>query len=215
MRSIGDIQAVLTRLAADPGEAVRAAADLPDLIASLEPPAMGIASRPHFERATEYTFPMVFEHVGEDQIIGPKPIVASFGDVWVRGMTATCFPLVDLPEGVVFEQRCDRIQRFRWDLGPEWRGLFDLEYEIDGKHGYIQDGFTDVMADARELTGDGQQMVPLDWVLQRDQVIQVKLRSKLADLALGPAADFTTFAELRYVVITFWAKDLAARERRR
>lgn len=213
MRSIEDLQGLLSRLSADPGEAVRSAADLSDLVASLEPPAMGIASRPHFERASEYAFPMVFEHVGADAIVGPKSIVASWGDVWVRGLTATCFPLIYLPEGATFAARADRLQRFRWDLGPEWRALFDLEYEIDGKHGFVSDGFADLQGDARELTGDGEAPVPLDWTLQRDQVIQVKLHSKLAELNLDAGGTFPTFAELRYVVVCFWAKDLSARGR--
>jgi hypothetical protein len=62
-----------------------------------------------------------------------------------------------------------------------------------------------VLASASLISGDGCFDAAKDWMLQKDQTIEVRIESTLGDLQLGVAA---TALILRYVVVTFWAEEL-------
>lgn len=212
MKSVEDVRAQLQRLADNPAEAVRSAADLAELVADLEPPALGVMARPHFERASAWSFPCIFEHVTDGKTPVSKRVIFSTGDVWIRGVTAVAYPSIVLPTIGDLGNALIAVEPFAEMLGPEWRGLFELEYQIDGQSGFITDGLGAEQGDGRLLTGDGHWMMPLDWVLQREQTLQVTPNARLAvqGLDVNAALDHLgLISELRYLVVTFWGEPVS------
>ena len=74
----------------------------------------------------------------------------------------------------------------------------------------MSDGQAEILQDALSITGDGQFSAAIDWRLQKDQTIEVRMRSKLLEIFAGQVQENGVFEDMqmRWVVITFWGEAL-------
>ena len=86
-----------------------------------------------------------------------------------------------------------------------------MNWRLDGRQGFISSGQSEILAPAVGLTGDGFWIAPMDWRLQKDQAIEVRVRSRMLDFLtanLDPAFVDDADRTLRWIVVTFWAEEM-------
>ena len=207
--SLADVVLVLERMKSNPAEAVQLSQLLPELIGNLTPPAAQLLSRPHFECASLWSPTAQFEFVaprGE----APTQNIRIQEDMWIRGVQCSVLP--GLARGATtvanWLQLFSYLQGLANVTGENGRGLVELAWRIDARQGFISSGTNEIFSIASLITGDGTWSAPLDWQLQKDQVIEVRLRSRILDY-LTPSQDLPEAAlALRWVNVTFWAEGL-------
>lgn len=208
--SIDDVRAVLRRMSDSAADAAQLAQLLPDMIARVPPPAAQLMSCPHFERATLWDYACSFENVAVEFEAPPENVRVQ-RDLWVRAIEVQVIPgigFAQTPTLAQLEARLELFQRTAQAYGQNLRGLVELNWRVDGAQGFVSIGTSETMAIASLLTGDGAFTAPVDWTLQKDQVIEVRCRSRLADLFPALADDVVTPGRLRWVVVGFWAEAL-------
>lgn len=200
MKALEQLRADLLRLSSDPGQAVRAAADLPELVQSCGPGAVEMDARAEFVRSSDWSLHCLFQNVESTaETYGPRDVTTTQGRVWVRGLVGVVYPWFDarlsLGNAAAYAQPLGEL------FGEQYRGLVELNYSVDGMVGFVEDGQTEVFAEGRTLLGTSEFAVPLDWVLEQNRVIQVQVRSRVPQLGLEPDIPL-----LRYVAITFYGQ---------
>lgn len=207
--SLGDVILILERMQANPAEAVQLSQLLPELIGNLTPPAAELLSRPHFECASLWSHTAQFEFVAP-RGDAPTQNIRLQEDTWIRGVQCSVLPGLD--RGVTtlanWLSLFAYLQGIANVTGENGRGLVELAWRIDARQGFISTGTNETFSIASLVTGDGTWMAPLDWQLQKDQVIEVRLRSRILDY-LPVSQDFPeTALALRWVNVTFWGEGL-------
>lgn len=203
---IQDAIALADRMATTPADAVAMSGALVDTLRALPPSAGALLSRPRFDRATLWTLGTTFENVpvGGQQ---PPQIIRCQHDVWIRSVHAQAYPLLEPFDGS-FNSLSLVVQLFRglvFTVGSNGRGLFKTNWRLDARQGFITSGQSEILAPAATITGDGRYPASKDWMLQKDQTLEIRVESLLGDYELGVA---DTALILRYLVVTFWAEEL-------
>ena len=203
--SIQDVIALADRMASTPADAVAMSGTLVDCIRALPPPSGALLSRPRFDRASLWTLGTTFENVAVG-VQQPPQIIRCQHDVWIRSVQAQAYPRLE-PFDANFNSLSLIVQLFRslvFTVGTNGRGLFKANWRLDARQGFITTGQSEVLAPAASITGDGRYPAPKDWMLQKDQTLEIRVESTLQDFELG-VADAALI--LRYLVVTFWAEE--------
>jgi hypothetical protein len=207
--SIDDAIALSTRMAQSPADSVSLAPQLVQVLQSLPPPAGQLLSRPAFERATLFTLGCSFENVPISAgSIGPQ-VIRCQHDVWIRGVQVQAYPSFFPITGQSLanvQQIANLFRQLRFSIGTNGRGLVQVNWRLDARQGFISRGSTgEILAPASLISGDGCFDAPKDWILQKDQTIEVRLQSLLDELGIN-TADANLI--LRWVTVCFWAEEL-------
>lgn len=211
--SLDEAIALADRIAANPAEGIKLADMLADTVDRLPPEAADILSRPFFERASLWTLATSFEGVLADGEAPPQTILCQH-DVWIRGVVAVSIPLIGLVSDPSIADLIEQLQLFRDGCatqGANNRGLFETNWRVDARQGFISQGQSEILGPAALVAGDGFWAAPLDWRLQKDQTIEVRVTSRMREFfpqTLGSTFPDNTFRILRWVVVAFWAEEL-------
>ena len=204
--SLDEAAALAERMAANPADAVSLAGKLQELIRNLPPERGELMSRTRFERSALWTLIASFENVDPAlPEIGPS-IVTCQHDVWIRGVQGIA--IWEVPEGAGGLSLLNELDAIA-QRTPNGLSLFEANWRINAKQGFISNGNSEVLAPAALDCGDGFFSAPLDWRLQKDDTIEVRIRSRMADFIpsdFAAAQVVTPF--LRWAVVTFWAEEL-------
>ena len=204
--SIAQVRQLAQQMANNPADAVALGAQLGSLIRDLPPDRATLLSRPHFERATLWVYGVSFENVEiASASEAPPQIIRLQHDIWLRGIEAQVILKHEDSETLEF------FKLAQLSFGTNNRAFVECNWRVDARQGFVSDGQAEILQDALSITGDGQFSAAIDWRLQKDQTIEVRLRSKLLEL-LGPAnvGEDGPFEDMRmrWAVITFWGEAL-------
>ncbi len=209
-RRIRQVVSELRAMAANPAAAASHAIQLPELVRRLPPDVDALATRAEYQRGISYSLPLLFEDVEPGVEVSARPIRLSLGDVWFRSMTAQAYPDVVLTDPEQGDIAFALGTAYRRAFLPGWRGSFEVSYQLDGRQGFVSGGTSEVFVSAASGTGYVGQPNPIDWRLQRSQVIRASIRFR-QDL-LPPFLEFPPVEpgaqplrlvpRLRYVTIT-------------
>jgi hypothetical protein len=198
------------RMIQNPADSVSLAGQLATMIANLPPPSGELLSRPHFERASLWTLGCTFENV-EVGAVPPPAVIQAQSDVWIRGVSAQAYPLIVADDQETFADFIAFYQALKNTEGTNGRPLFDVNWRIDGKQGFISGGATEVLSPATLVAGDGYWSAPLDWRLQKTQTIEVRVQSRMNQVlpvALSDVDD--TNRVIRYLSVAFWVEEISS-----
>lgn len=207
--TIDDVRLCASRMAANAADAIGLVPQFAELVGALQPSDSLLRSRPHFERGALWSYPALFEFL--DGTESPTIPLLAQTDLWVRGVVCTVitgFLTPDSGVGGLFQRAYSLTygSNARWTIEAKWR--------LDDKQGFIARGTSEIYAPAVLLTGDGECVAPLDWVIEKDQTIDVSVRSLVPQLA-GTLQQQTPLPPLRAVYVVFWGEDLSGRVRTR
>jgi hypothetical protein len=207
--TLDDAIALAERMAQNPADAVTLAGQLAELVQSLPPGRSELLSRPAFERASLWSLATSFENIALGAEVGPQ-IIRCQRDVWIRGVQIQAYvqPLADLVADYLAKLRV--LERTCRTTGDNWRGAIEANWRLDAKQGFISTGQAEILGRGTLVAGDGFWNAPLDWRLQKDQVIEVRVRNVLDRLIPVGASDVLVAADytIRWCVVSFWAEEL-------
>src|SRR6185503_17351952 len=211
--SYQDAIAVAQRMAQNPADSVSLVGQLVTLLANLPPPASELLSRPDFERASLWTLGTFFENVTATSS-PPLRVIEMQRDVWIRGVQAQAYPLFvetgQAPADALFEQ-LSFFRELREYASTNGRPLFEANWRLNGKQGFISSGSTEVFAPGAVIAGDGFFSAPMDWRLQKGETLEVRVQSRMSDILPANLAGVSDANRvLRLVTVTFWAEELTA-----
>jgi hypothetical protein len=202
--SLDEAAALAERMASNPADAVSLAGRLQELIRNLPPERSELVSRYRFDRSALWTLIASFENVAADLPETGPSIVTCQHDVWIRGVQAIgIWTIPDGAAGLTLSLELGQVAI----RTPNGLPLFEANWRINGKQGFISNGNSEVLGPAALDAGDGFFSAPLDWRLQKDDTIEVRIRSRLADFMPTDLAQ-TPVPTLRWVVVAFWAEEL-------
>lgn len=217
--SIAELRAVLSEAAQTPSQAAAMADLVPDLIRRLPPERAELATRDMFHLGTDTELLAVFQNVSPSTGTAnatPEVIEIPY-DIWIRGCAG--YALNQLPgpelEGVdlntiqgIAQGRGNALAQ----LGSGGRPFFEVNWRLDGKQGFVQRGASgEIFANATGVVGTGKHPAAMDWQLQKDQTIEVRIRN-IVDQFLPPAQPgFALTDELFLVVVVFYGLRLPLR----
>lgn len=203
--TIEDVRAVLQRMASNAADAAALAATLPDMISNVPPVSAQLLSRPHFERASLWSYVASFENVEFGHEAPPEVIRFQQPDLWVRGVEVTVIP--GLAAGATMDELAAslfQLQQASLAYGTNGRFLFECNWRLDDMQGFISTGISETLEVASLLAGDGSFSAALDWQLQKDQTIEVRVNSLVDRLfPINPTA-----LVLRWITVVFWVERL-------
>jgi hypothetical protein len=206
--TVQDVITVARRMAQNPADSVTLASQLADMIRALPPDAAEVLSRQKFERASLWTLGVSFENVLPNGEVPPQEIRIPH-DMWIRGVCAQAYWRLkgDDDTGSKIElQAFANVGVFR----PNGLGLFETNWRLDGKQGFISSGQSEILAPAALIAADGFFTAPMDWRLQKNQTIEVRLRSRMN--TIFPPTMASPFSDedriLRWVTVNFWTEEL-------
>ena len=203
--SLQEAIALAQRMASNPADSVTLAGQLVDVLSGLPPAAGELLSRPFFERASLWTLGCSFENVGPTDEPPPQ-VIRCQHDVWIRGIVGQAY----VRQGQPNQEPDDVIaslQFLRNMGGTNGRGLFEANFRLDGLQGFVSSGQSEILLPGTLLLGDGMWFAPMDWKLQKDQAIEVRLRSLVGELGLSAFLAPDPIL-LRWATINFWAEEL-------
>jgi len=205
-----ELRSLARQMADNPRDAVALASALADTARSLPPDRADVLSPIQFEPATLFTLGAVFENVPLDS--EPPPYVIELTrDSWVRSVSAIAYLSAQETQGDLADLAgaLQLIRAASASYGQNLRGLFETNWRIDSMQGFISRGAAgEVLAPAPIVTSDGFHWATMDWRLQTEQTIEVRIRSRRDRLQLPEGV--TAPDTLRYVVVTFWVEELGS-----
>lgn len=204
--TLDDVKLCASRMAANAADAVTLVSTFSDLISRLQPAESILRSRPHFERGALWSYPALFEFVNPFQE-PPMVVLKAQTDLWVRGVNATVIVGQIPPEGMEIAPILFYVLSKTY--GSNSRYLVECKWRLDSAQGFISRGTSETYAPAPLITGDGEFNAPLDWVIEKDQTIEVNVRSLVAPI-FGSSSNIPKdeLPSLRAVYITFWGEDM-------
>lgn len=208
--TLSELRHTLQSAAQTPSQAAAMADLLPDMIRRLPPERGQLASRTKFSLGSDSILQAQFDDVetsGGNSISSPEVIEVDH-DTWIRGCSA--YAVVQLPGGeeqvplLAFDLIRLTTERIAAKQAACGRWTFDVNWRLDGKQGFVQRGASgEVLAPANLVTGTGQYIAPMDWRLQKDQTISVRIRNNLGDFLNIPLIGETTPA-IKLIVVAFY-----------
>ena len=205
--------ALAGRMASNPVEATTHAQLLVDILERLPPDSAELLSRYYFERASLWTLGVSFENVSPTGEAPAQNILCQH-DVWIRGVVMTVIPLHDAGTEItdIGEFINERLNLFRaacLSQGTNNRYLAEVNWRVDARQGFIGEGQSEILGPGALVAGDGFWYAPLDWRLQKQQTIEVRLASRMNEFIPSGLGDFAGDERiLRWVTVNFWAEEL-------
>lgn len=206
--------ALADRMASNPVEATTHAQALVDILERLPPDSAELLSRYVFERSSLWTLGVSFENVDPDGEAPTQNILCQH-DVWIRGVVMTVIPKLRADQGsgiaTFIASRLQVLRAACLSQGTNGRFLAEVNWRVDSRQGFIQEGQSEILGPGTLVAGDGFWYAPLDWRLQKDQTISVRLASRMRNFfpdTLDPAVYDDTDRILRWVTVNFWAEEL-------
>jgi hypothetical protein len=205
--SLQDVRSLTQKMLASPSDQVRLAAALRDLVQQLPPERSQLLSRVQFDRAGLWSLVANFFDV-PDEDEPPPQIIRIPHDVWIRGVQVFALPALDADRWeadgllLIAQQRAELIR-----YGTNWRGLVEVNWRLNNSQGFISSGMGELLAPAAQVSGDGQHSAALDWRLQRDDTISVRVRNRIRRIF---PTDCATALErtLPWICVAFWAEEV-------
>lgn len=209
--TLQDALSLAERMSADPALAVNLAGSLRDTIRRLPPPSEILQSRPEFQRCAKWTYGTTFFDIdpGDE---APAQEIRLPHRAWIRGVVAQAyFQVVQAQYNAdALEQRLQLFRAICATSGTNGRGLFEVNWRLNGKQGFTSRGARgEILSPGALAAGDGFYYAPLDWQLEREDTIEIRIRSRMNELF--PPAFFGAVAGndvLRWVAVCFWAEEL-------
>lgn len=193
-----------------PADLVMQSSKLRDLVRSLPPSRGEELSRPAFERAGLVALCANFFDVPQGQETNPQTIRAPF-PCWIRGVSAIALTTIDGDTITAVGGLLLPAEEIEWwrQFGTNMRGLFELNWRLNGRQGFVSSGLAEILAPATLVTGDGEWSAPLDWRLQQEDTIAVRCRNRLDRLLPVTCVTPPILRTFPWVAVTFWAEDLS------
>lgn len=210
--SLANVRALAERMGSHPADAVAHAARLQELVRALPPERADLISRVGFERASLWTLPASFPNLAipAGQLIeseGPPQIIRCQHDVWIRGVVACAIPTIQSGEIEELIGILAILGTTSINYGSNWRWTFETNWRVDARQGFIGTGSGEILAPAALITGDGFYVAPVDWRLQKDQYIEVRVRPTTARVVpVDP--DSQEDRPEPWIVVAFWAEEI-------
>jgi hypothetical protein len=205
---LSDVHSLLRQMLASPSDMVRESATLRDMVRNLPPEQAELLSRYRFDRGTLQAYVANFFDVAQDRQNYVETIRIPH-DAWIRGVQAHAVVALDEEEteqeGTVsaWEQRRAVCRPY----GTGFRALFDVNWRLNSRQGFVTDGSGEVLAPATLVAGDGIHSVPMDWRLQKEDTIKVRVRNRT--LQVFPAGCANVLAPaIPWIAVVFWAEEL-------
>ena len=210
--TLQDAIALAQRMAANPADSVVLAGQLADVIAGLPPSSGELLSRPVFDRASLWSLAAIFQNVEADGEPPPQ-VIRCQHDVWIRGVQIQAYPKW-IGDSEDVNLALQKILGNRLAFGNETtngRYFVEANWRLDARQGFISSGQAEILAPGDLVAGDGVWQAPMDWKLQKDQTIEVRIRSRMNEI-FPPLLDPETFNAsdriLALVAVVFWAEEL-------
>ena len=207
-----DVVTVARRMAQNPADSVTLASQLGEMIRALPPDSAEILSRYAFQRASLWTLGVSFENVDPNGGEVPPQEIRIPHDMWIRGVVGQAYLKLGAADSSAsyLTGKAEILRFSAQTLGPNGLGLFESNWRLDGKQGFISSGQSEILAPGTTIMGDGFFVADMDWQLQKNQVIEVRLRSRVN--ALYPPNMAQPFSPeeriLRWVTVNFWCEEL-------
>ncbi len=207
------LQSVLSQalqMLQSPADLVTQAGYLRELVRGLPPDQAELLSRPAFERAGLVSLCANFFDVPEGAETTPQTIRIPY-DCWIRGVEALAITQIN-EETVraVGNLLLPTQERSAWiRYGTNMRGIFEVNWKLNGKQGFISTGLAEILAPATLVTGDGHWSVPLDWQLQQEDEIAVRVRNRIDRFMPATCVNQPVETTIPWVAVVFWAEDVS------
>ena len=206
--TLQDVRTLIAQMLSNPADQVRLASSLQQLVQQLPPARSEVMSRYKFERAGLWSYVANFFDAEDDQESVPE-IIRIPHDSWIRGVQAFALPALDedrvTADGLLLTARQRSLLATRY--GSNWRGLFEVNWRINSRQGFISTGTGEILATAAQATGDGQYSANLDWRLQQEDTIEVRVRNRIR--RVFPTDCVTALDRvIPWICVIFWAEEL-------
>jgi hypothetical protein len=200
-----EVYSLLQQMIAHPADQVRLSSQLRSMVQNLPPPFSELVSRYQFDRAGSWTYPANFFEVGDRE---PVPQVIRIPhDSWIRGVQAFALTRIAEPEnGATRLQMTSQRNAIADRTGSGMRGLFEVNWRINSRQGFISTGTGEILAPAALVGGDGAYSAPLDWRLQQEDTIEVRVRNRIE--AIFGNTETVLDTTIPWVAVCFWAEEL-------
>lgn len=186
---LSTVRSVLETIATGDVSAMGLTGELVSLVERL-PPSYGEGlSRPFVERGSAVVLSQSFLNVPVAPATQSESITMR-EDVWVRGMTSTA--LLQWPT-IAAAAAAGPLQNY----GVNGRPWFEMKFRLNDLQGFVYGPRTETFAPAVLTTGDGRYPSAMDWTLQKNQTIDLTVRSLVARLFAG-----RTVPTLRWVSVS-------------
>lgn len=202
--TLNDVRLCASRMASNAADALNLVPAFAELVEGLQPADSLLRSRPEFERGALWSYPALFEFV-EANSEQPLQVLTAQTDLWIRGVNCTVITGFQQGSGGAAEGLIFSVLSLLY--GRNSRFIIEAKWRLDEAQGFISRGTSETFAPAVLITGDGEYNAPLDWVIEKDETIEVSIRSLVPQL-LGTAQPETPLPPLRAVWIAFWGEDL-------
>lgn len=204
-----EIFSLVQQMIANPADQVTQAARLREMVRALPPEAGELLSRAVFSRCGLWTLVAHFFSVPEGDETPPE-VIRMPRDGWIRGVSAAAIvPLsndgIDA-QGIV--QAATQRRAVAETTGSNFRGLFELNWRINSKQGFISSGTSEILGTASLITGNGFWKAPMDWRLQLDDTIEVRARLRLQRLFPTDCAEPSIPREFPWIAVGFEMEEL-------
>jgi hypothetical protein len=208
---VQDVYSLVQQMIQSPADQVRLVSQLRSMVQSLPPPHSELISRARFKRAGLWSYVANFFNVantGEP----PVEVIRVPHDSWIRGVHAYALPesSEDFEQAESFQNLARMRDQINEGVGTNFRGLFEVNWRINTRQGFISSGTGELLAPATLVTGNGLYPSELDWRLQQEDTIEVRVRNTYDRLFPITDEDPPTPLErtIPWICVIFWAEEL-------
>lgn len=209
------VMGLLERIESSPADAIGLLPEAIDEIRRLPPAKGATLTRPVFDPGTLFTLGLAFQDV--DLVAeAPPEVIRVQHDSWIRGVVSVAFQRLRNPEGepiplATLNLTLQGLQALCASEGTANRYTFETNWRVDARQGFISTGAAgEILAPATLVTGDGFYVAPLDWRLQNDQTIEVRIRSILGEL-VGGVDNLNGAIDVPLIVVAYWTEEMKQR----
>jgi hypothetical protein len=206
------VLSLIQQMLASPADQVRLASQLRSMVQAMPPPHAELVSRYRFDRAGLWTYSANFFNVAPN-VEAPLEVIRIPHDCWIRSVHA--YALTRLDQTFEVANGMLHAARFRDTVneatGSNFRGLFETNWKLNARQGFISSGVSERLAPATLVCGDGQNAAELDWRLQQEDTIEVRVRNIFRNLfrdSTGSPPAKGIYPTIPWVCVSFWAEEL-------